>query len=231
MSEPRLVGRRGALWFTSAIAALYALVATVITIVTVIQDFAGGSIQIASPIRTIPLRLNPTMKLDGVNAAVGGGGFDHATLDLSGLSIGTRSLLAAGQVTGAAIWILIAIALVLLCNRIALGNPFGALITRALTVSAFAVLIGGFASEVCLQLAQSSAIKEAFGITSGQWTNTAPGVTPTSAYWPSASTGFDIDFWPLGLALGLFALAVVFRYGQSIERDRSALREEVRGLV
>jgi hypothetical protein len=224
-------GAPGILRLTYIVASLYALIATIVTGTTVLNDLFAKSISTALPIAIVPLKLNPTLRVDGVGATLGGGGFDHATLSLTGLSFGARALIAGGQLFGAAPWIIIAITLALLCNRVSRGTPFTTLVPRAITVSAFVVLFGGYLSEVFLQFGQRAAIADTFGITSGHWISTVSGVTPTSAYWPHSENNFSIDLLPLGLSLGLFALALVFRYGQRIERDRAALREELRGLV
>jgi hypothetical protein len=213
------------------LALFYALISAVVTLFTLVNDFTGKTISVALPIDTVLLKVNPTLKLEGVHAQLAGGGFDHATLDLTGLSFVARAWLAGGQLTGAATWILIAITLALLCNRISHGDPFSTLIPRAISVSAIVVLVGGFVSEVCMQIGQRIAIADTFGMASGSWANSVSGITPSSAYWPHSQINFQIDLWPLGLSLGLFALALVFRYGAKLTRERAALADELKGLV
>lgn len=225
------IDRPKVLIMTYILALLYAVIGGVVTLFTLVNDFTSKTISVALPIETVPLKINPTLKLEGVHAHVAGGGFDHATLDLSGLSFAARVWLAGGQLTGAGTWILIAITLALLCSRISQGDPFSTLVPRAISVSAIVVLVGGLVSEVCMQVGQRIAIANTFGNASGGWTNNVPGVTPTSVYWPHSQNNFPIDLWPLGLSLGLFALALVFRYGAKLTQERAALADELKGLV
>jgi hypothetical protein len=220
-----------ALRVTYAIAVLYSVAVAVVTLINVGADLTSNSLEVSLPIQAIQLQLNPTLKVQGATATLTGGpGFDHATLDFADLATDARLWLAGGHLLAGATFLAIGITLALLCRKVGQGDPFSQLISRTLSITGVIVLAGGLAWQVSLQVAQHLVISEAFGVSSGEWKNNVKGVTPVSIYWPHAGT-FGLDFWPVGIALALFALAAVFRYGQRLDFERAALLEEVQGLV
>lgn len=48
---------------------------------------------------------------------------------------------------------------------------------------------------------------------------------------PSISFGLQIQLWPFAVAVGMFALSAIFRYGAQLQREREQLRRETEGLV
>jgi hypothetical protein len=220
-----------ALRITRLIAWIYVAIATVTTLFTVIQDLVGNEVSVSTPVAQFFPKLNPTMRLDGLTAKMTGGGYDHATFTLAGLHWDARLLLAGGTLLQGATAIVIALTLITLCSRVGAGRPFAGAVERAITFSGVAVLVGGITWQVCFQAGQFLAIDQAFQSTGGQWRTNVKGLTSNSAAWPHAANSFSIDFWPIGIALALFALAAVFRYGAAVERDRANLKRDTEGLV
>jgi hypothetical protein len=223
--------RPAPLRITLTIAILWAAASAAVTLYTILVDLLSTSIP--SPVDVAPFwpKVNPTMKLDGISGAVTGGGYDHATFMISGLGLDARLWYAAEALVEGLAVVTIALTIALLCSRVLRGDPFDAIVPRAFTVSGIAVLVGGFLGQIFGQIAGFHVIEETFRAVSAEWTISAPGATESSVTWPSGSENFGVSSWPLGIALGLFAIAVVFRYGARISRERAALAQEVDGLV
>lgn len=220
-----------ALRITRLIAWIYVAIATVTTLFTVIQDLVGNEVSVSTPVAQFFPKLNPTMRLDGLTAKMTGGGYDHATFTLAGLHWDARLLLAGGALLQGVTAVVITMTLITLCSRVATGKPFAPAVERAIMRSGYAILFGGIAWQVCYQIGQFLAIDQAFHDTGGHWTTDVKGLTSNSAAWPHAANSFSIDFWTIGIALALFALAAVFRYGSAVERDRAKLKRDTEGLV
>jgi hypothetical protein len=220
-----------ALQVTRVLAVVYVVIATVTTLFTVIQDLVGTTVSVSTPVAQFFPTRNPTMHTDGTTATFEGGGYDHATFTLSGLHWDARILLAGGALLQGVTAVAIAVTLIILCSRVAAGKPFAPTVQRAISVSGVAILVGGIAWQICDEIGQYLAVTQAFLVTGADWKITAKGMTTDSADWPHAAGNFGIDFWPIGIALALFALAAVFRYGSAIERDRANLKRDTEGLV
>ena len=153
------------------------------------------------------------------------GAIDSASLQVAGLGADVRSLVFVGgllaYVTAATPGVLVSV----LCRIAAAGRPFeemhgdGALISpfarrapRWLLTSAVVVLIGGTASEVLLSIARYLTSHEVLPDASSGAAITAP-----------VTFQLIIPIWPIGCALGLAALAVIFRYGSRMQRDTEGL--------
>lgn len=220
-----------ALRATFALAIFYAVSIATITIAAVWNDLANRNVSASIPVAPYSPTINPTLKLDGVAATLIGAQYDHATLTVAGLGIDSRLWLAAATLTAALAQIIVALTIALLCHRVATGNPFTRIVPRAITISGIAILAGGLLSQICARVAALRVIDTTLNARGAHWLARPGTLNPTSAAWPHGNVEFAIDLWPLGIALALFALAVVFRYGAKLQRDRDALLDEVKGLV
>lgn len=138
------------------------------------------------------------------------GGFTTAEVTASGLSIRTRSLLAAGDLIETLVTVALAALIAFACLRLTQGRPFARELPRLLVIAAMVVLVGGLSSQVLLQTGGIAATGELIRADAAP-----PGIVPAS--------GLALDFWPLWAAVGLGALAVVFRYGNALERETAGL--------
>ena len=223
---------------TRFLAIAYAAVAAIVSCYTAAQDLLAEQVLVSLPVAPFFPKTNPTLKTFGPTATVTGGGYDHASLTLSGLHPDARLWLAGGTLLQGATAVLIAYTLAVLCVRVAQGEPFAKGLVRGINQSAIAILVGGLLWQVAFQVGQALAFNQAFYVAGASWSEHAKGITPYSAYWPQGNTSFSIDFWPIGIGLAFFAIAAVFRYGQRLERDRellrrdrAALQHDVEGLV
>lgn len=136
------------------------------------------------------------------------------------LSIGTRIVIAAGQVLGLALLALPAVLIVVLVSQVRKGSPFSRTASRAFAWSAVAILVLGTITDLTVGIGRTLAAFEVL---------------------PSPEQGGDLTtqgifyltlpLWPAGVALALAALAVVFRYGAALQHQTDALRRETEGLV
>ena len=216
---------------TAIVATVWALVAAVVTIGTVITDLLAQTIPVSLDVAQFWPKVNPTMKLDGITASVVGGGYDRASFTIAGLGLDARLWYAGAALSEGLAVVAVSVTIALLCNRVWRGDPFDLTVPRAFTLSGFAVLFGGLAWQICNQVAGYRVIDETFMPSGASWTTTVHGMTMNSVTWPHGATSFNVISWPVGIAMGLFAIAVVFRYGAKIARERAALAEEVKGLV
>jgi hypothetical protein len=216
---------------TFALAVFSAVLTTLLTAYMIGRDLFSASLEVSLPVKSVWERVNPTLKLEGTTAKVDGGGFDHATLDFTGLGLSSRAWLASGDLLEGLTVVVIAVTVALLCYRVANGKPFTASLPKAITLSGLVILVGGMLWQVCFQIGQLLVAQQAFGPASAQWNNSVSGIRPGSTFWPQPSGNFHLDFWPIGAGLALFAVAVAFRYGEKLERDRAAMATELKGLV
>ena len=140
------------------------------------------------------------------------GTIDSASLQVAGLGADVRSLIFVGgllaYVTAATPGVLVSVP----CRIAAAGRPFARRAPRWLLTSAVVVLIGGTASEVLLSIARYLTSHEVI-----------PDASSGAAISAPVTFQLIIPIWPIGCALGLAALAVIFRYGSRMQRDTEGL--------
>lgn len=140
------------------------------------------------------------------------GTIDSASLEVAGLGAGVTSLIFAGgllaYIAAATPGVLVSV----LCGMAAAGRPFARRAPRWLLTSAIVIFVSGTASEVLLSIARYLASGEVFP---DAWSDAAITAPPTFQ--------LVIPVWPIGGALALAALAVIFRYGSRMQRDTEGL--------
>lgn len=131
-------------------------------------------------------------------------------------SLGLRLLAAAAQLSTLALTTIPAVALALICFHTLRGRAFSRTVTRALVGGAIAFGVLGVLSDLLNGIATTTGLREAL---------------------PAYSTWYPHTYWlsvtplPFAAALGLLALAAVFRQGMRVEQERAALERETEGLV
>ncbi|MBD3941391.1 hypothetical protein IF188_06730 [Microbacterium sp. NEAU-LLC] len=138
------------------------------------------------------------------------GGFTTAEVGAAGLSASTRTILAAGDLTGSLVTVALASLVAIACWRFMQGHPFAPEIARLSILAAAICLVGGFAAQVLSQWGGTLAADEI--IRAGQ--------APAGL---EAASGLSLDFWPLFAAIGLGAFAALARYGTSLQRETEGL--------
>lgn len=130
-------------------------------------------------------------------------------------SLGLRLLAAAAQLTAGALTIVPPLIVAIICFQTLRGATFSRTVTRALTGGAIAVLVLGVASDLLGSIAATAGLREVF--------------EPRSEWYPGA---FQLTVTPLPFvgALGLAALAAVFREGSRLQQEREQLARETARL-
>jgi hypothetical protein len=173
-------------------------------------EIASGSIWVPWPSEL------PCSDTDEVTAAVlrcGGGSITNITV--ANASLGLRALAAAAQLATLAFTTMPAAMIMVICFQTLRGRTFSHTVTRALTVGAVAVLVFGVASDLLGAIAAAVGLREVF---------------PSDSEW---YPGFSLSVTPLpfACALGLIALAAVFRQGLRLQQEKEALQKDTEGLV
>jgi Protein of unknown function (DUF2975) len=136
--------------------------------------------------------------------------FTQATMTVAHLSPVTTIMIGLGEVFAAATSAGIAYCIFLLARRLRVGQPFAASAARTLVVAGLILGIGSTASNVLHGIGQTTAFNVAYIAKYGDLTL-------------GGSSTQLIDFVPLFFAGVLFALAGVFRYGASLQRETDGL--------
>ncbi|MCW4385393.1 hypothetical protein OH146_06355 [Salinibacterium sp. SYSU T00001] len=220
------------------VAAAYACITLIVTLVTVITTLAAEQVAVTIPVREFWPEPYPwIVLLDGPTADVTGGGFRSADVVLAGLGIDARAFLAAGHAVQGATFIVIAITIALLCQRLlADGGGFATPLTRAVTLTGATVAAGGIVWQVLFAIGGSIASEQALRV-SGWTSENAPGpdqqgldpqwegtpYDPLATGLPEPTIFAQLDFWPILLGLALAAVAFAFRRGERLQRDTEGL--------
>ncbi|PRB13093.1 hypothetical protein [Microbacterium sp. MYb62] len=130
-------------------------------------------------------------------------------------SLGLRLLAAAAQLSTLALTTMPAVILAVICFHTLRGRVFSHTVTRALVGGAVAVLVFGVAADLLGGIAATTGLREVF--------------PPDSEWYPSAYQ-LTVTPLPFAAALGLIALAAVFRQGTRLEQDRARLQQETARL-
>lgn len=192
------------------------LVVQFIAIMYAVIALAAGAIAIATTLGSESVSLSVEANAD-VSADIVGNPADvgtprildatHNTAELSvyDLGNGARMLLAGSHLVAALAHTLVALAVAMLCWRLYSGSPFRRSITRAIALSACALVVGGMVAPALYGFGAWAALDE-LGI--------------ASAAFPYAMA---LDFGPAlaGVALGLVATA--FQLGERLQHDTDGL--------
>lgn len=132
--------------------------------------------------------------------------------EVTDLAADLKSLLFAGGLLTYVVWATPGVLVAVLCGLAGTGTPFARRAHRWLFGSAIVILVAGMLSEVILAIA-------AFLIAGTVLPSPASGASATA----SPTFGMVVPVWPIGAALALSALGVVFRHGFRLQRDTEGL--------
>lgn len=210
---------------TRFIAIMYAVASAVGMVVGVIQTVLSETVTVRLPVAEFWPSLPSTVEITGTTADVVGGGFDHAIVAATGLDTAPRVWLAASDVLQGVTAVVIAMVVVVLCTSVIRQNPFRPTLTRGINLTATTILVGGLGWQICDTVAGALASSQVLRPTG--W-----GMNPSQVDWtdvreviglPEAGLQITIDFWPIWVALALFAVSAAFQYGQKLQRDTAGL--------
>ncbi|UYK39695.1 hypothetical protein [Microbacterium terricola] len=165
----------------------------------------------------LPATLNwPTQPACGEAPAGGAPTLLCASVDSVGatiahLGIGTRIVLALGDLLGLVVAAVPAVLVIIVCRQMLKGAPFAQLAARAFFVAAIVVLVAGIGAELTTSIGRSLAASAALPPPGGGE------LTATGTFRLTA------PLWPVGAALVLGALGAIFRHGAVLQRETEGL--------
>lgn len=145
---------------------------------------------------------------------------DSVSATVAHLTMGTRVVLAVGQVLGIVLVSLPAALIIVIVGQAQKGQPFSRVTSRAFAWCAVAVLVLGTVADLIVGIGRTLAAFEVLPSPEQGGDLTTQGIFYLS-----------VPLWPAGIALTLAALAVVFRYGAALQHQTEALQRDTEGLV
>lgn len=208
---------------TLSLSALWTLTAALAAAGALITTLTSREVQITVPVSTYwPQAPSGVEIQSGPTAAVEGGGFSEASLLLSGLSTAARLAWGIGTATGWLVSAALAALIALSCFQLLAGRAFTAVVSRTAAVTAAVVLVGGLGSQILCGIGGSMASAEALTVTAARADGAGDGSDPM-AWHPVPTFAVQLDFWPIGAALALAALAALLRYGSRLQQETELL--------
>lgn len=159
---------------------------------------------------------SPIERLDGVEHLVNSG-YQTAWVEVSGLPLGARWLLYIETALPALTSIAIGIAVAWLSIMLLRGRPFTRALPHVIGAAAVAVVIGGVGGQVAGAFGRTATVEYlgAREVTGGD---------DGSGPYPGLSLfTMNLDFAPIGWALGLALVAAAFQIGVRMQKDTEAL--------
>jgi len=131
-------------------------------------------------------------------------------------SFGLRALAGGAQMVAALFMAVPAMMLGVISWQALRGSAFARVVPRALLWGAAGILVLGVASDLLGGIAATVALREVF---------------PADSEWYPWAFLLTVTWWPFLAAVGLAALAAVFRQGVRLQADNDQLQDDTRGLV
>lgn len=172
----------------------------------------------------VTLAANSAVPTDSASgpASIVSGTHPTAALIVTGLSPGPRLLLAGGILVMALTVVVVAAAIMYLCFRLGQGAPFAAALTRMLSISAWALILGGLGGQLLT----------GFG---GWMVASELNADPPRSEFPFAAS---LDAWPFFAGIALRLIVAAFRAGERLQHETARakrlaerLRRDTEGLV
>ncbi|WEK60943.1 MAG: hypothetical protein P0Y60_16825 [Candidatus Microbacterium colombiense] len=187
-------------------------------IVIVLKVFTADFAEIASTSIWVPWPqdLPCSDEFEPVGAVLNCGGGTISNITVGGASLGLRALAGAAQLSNLAFTTMPAAMLMVICFQTLRGRTFSHTVSRALTIGAVGVLVFGVASDLLGAIAATAALREVF---------------PPDSQWYPMTFSLNVTPLPFAAALGLIALAAVFRQGLRLQQEKEALLKDTEGLV
>ena len=187
-----------------------------------VSNLVAPAVTMTVPISNVwPLPL-PGVQIEGQTAEVDSAGTALAELVLSDLSAQARILWATGTLLCALLPATIALLVTTAIRQLRRDVPFAPTVERSALASGMVVLIAGVGGPVVQGIAGSMASFEALQVSAASWTGFPDDVVPTDLL-PEPTVYVQVEFWPIGVALALFTLTAIFRYGRRLQRETEGL--------
>lgn len=166
-----------------------------------------------------------TVKIQTPLASVVDGGFTQATVSVAGLDVYARLWLAGAVLLQAAMAVMVGLIIARMCVALINKTLFGANLVRGMRQVAGGVLLGGVIGQICQLVGGTLASHQVLGATA--W-----GMSGETIAWsdlhtivgmPSVAYFWELNFWPIGIALALMVVAELFRQGSKVQKDAAGL--------
>lgn len=205
-------------WLALIFSVVITITGTIAVVTTLVAKIVTVDIAVATFWPTLP----EGVTLEGMDASIRSGGFTTATLDLAGLSMSARILLATSIALQVVTVVAISSAVVAMCRQARTGRPFARTGARVATVAAVIVAAAGLAAQTIGDIGANMAARQALDWEgAGQdCTESCPDIT---TWWPEPAITFELSLWPIGAALVLVALGMIWRHGAALERETEGL--------
>jgi len=133
-----------------------------------------------------------------------------------------RTLLAAGVLVQGLTQLAVTAAVHLLATRLLSGEPFQPAMSRAISLTAAALIAGGLLWQVLFGVGEFMAARQV--LEAGGWSWPADlGLEDPSVLLPQPRLGLTIEFWPIFTGMALAAVAAAFRHGERLQRETAGL--------
>lgn len=204
-------------------AIVYGVILAIVTAAGVIGTLTSDIVQVMLP----TLEFWPVLP-DGVEwtpasgATLVGGGFLQAEGSVEGLGMNVRTLLAAGTLTQGLTQLAVTAAMYLLATRLLSGQPFQPAMSRAISLTAAALIAGGLLWQLLFGVGEFMAARQVLEAGSWAWTEDL-GLEDPSVLLPQPRLALTIEFWPILTGMALAAVAAAFRHGERLQRDTVGL--------
>ncbi|MCX7523075.1 hypothetical protein OSC27_12415 [Microbacterium sp. STN6] len=237
--QPELNRGRGLLWATTVVAMLYAGLQTIGSLGSALVTLLAPTVSVALPVQEFWPKLKPSVHItDGPTAHVIGGGISSAEVSVSGLNTASRVWLAAGDVLVGITGVIIAASIAAMCLRLLRGGVLGNRVVRSLFLASGTLAVCGIAWQICYSIGDASASRQVLQVTGWSIADSERAGGISEIGWPGPSSSFQVQFWPLAIALALAAVGVALRHSTLLRHERDAaiqraraLRRDVDGLV
>lgn len=205
------------------------------------QSLFGKEVGVTIPVLGAQPRL-PDGIVDAITmATIVGGAVDQATLFIEDLTMTTRLLLFANQLTWAVTLGAIAIVALRAAKALREGNIFG-FAPRAIMTTAIIVAVGGVAGSMLDDISAWRAGVEALQVTSfgiegplahdfDTYDGDAQLFLSEHGWLTPDGLNITLPFWPLSIGVALALVGTAFRTGQQLQKDVEGLQDDVRGLI
>ncbi|MBN9215365.1 MAG: hypothetical protein J0J04_11285 [Microbacterium sp.] len=145
---------------------------------------------------------------------------DAVDATVAHLTLGTRVVMALGQLLGVLLAAIPAVLVIVLVHQTRKGSPFTRVASRSFAWAAVGILVLGTVTDLVVGIGRTLAAFEVLPTPEGGGELTNQGIFYLT-----------VPLWPAAVALALAALAVVFRYGSALQHQTEALRRDTEGLV
>lgn len=218
-------GDMTAVRFTRVIALIWVVLGGLGFIGSMLVILTSHQIEVTLPVVPFWPALPSGAEISGTTATVVSGGFDQATVHVTGLDMPARLWMAAGTALQGALFITIGVVVSMMCNRILRSDPFQPALIKGLNMTGWVVLIAGLGSQACMAVAGGLASEQVLRYHSSTLDHSSVDVADLSHIIgvPGESHAWSVDLWPIWAGLALWTLAVAFRHGQRLQRETAGL--------